>query len=105
MKNPDGSWSGVPSGVDTDAGNPLGDIMTHHYKSSDLMGNADLYIDWNLWDGLRLNVTGSAHLGGGYDDQYSEANNFGRTPISDSYTKYLDYSEEYTFTSARVGRG
>ena len=59
MKNPDGSWSGVPSGVDTDAGNPLGDIMTHHYKSSDLMGNADLYIDWNIWDGLRLNVTGS----------------------------------------------
>ena len=61
--------------------------------------NADLYIDWNIWDGLKLNITGAAHLGGGFDDNYSEANNFGRTPISDSYSKYLDYSEEYTLTS------
>lgn len=63
------------------------------------MGNANLYIDWNIWDGLKLNITGAAHLGGGFDDNYSEANNFGRTPISDSYSKYLDYSEEYTLTS------
>lgn len=99
VKNPDGSYAGVPAGVDTDAGNPLGDIMTHHYQSSDLKGNADLYLDWNIWDGLKLNITGAAHLGGGFDDQYAEANNFGRTPISDSYTKRVDYSEEYTFTS------
>ena len=99
VKNPDGSWTGVPSGVDTDAGNPRADIAKHHYKSSDLTGNADLYVDWNIWDGLTLNLTGSAHLGGGFDDNYSEASNLRRTPESDSYSKYLDYAEEYTFTS------
>lgn len=99
VKNPDGSWTGVPSGVDTDAGNPRADIAKHHYKSSDLAGNADLYVDWNIWDGLKLNVTGAAHLGGGFDDNYSEASNLRRTPESDSYSKYLDYAEEYTFTS------
>lgn len=99
VKNPDGSWTGVPSGVDTDAGNPRADIAKHHYKSSDLTGNADLYVDWNIWDGLKLNLTGSAHLGGGFDDNYTEASNLRRTPESDSYSKYLDYAEEYTFTS------
>ena len=99
VKNPDGSWTGVPSGVDTDAGNPRADIAKHHYKSSDLTGNADLYVDWNIWDGLTLNLTGSAHLGGGFDDNYSEASNLRRTPESDSNSKYLDYAEEYTFTS------
>lgn len=99
VKNPDGSWTGVPSGVDTDAGNPRADIAKHHFKSSDLVGNADLFIDWNIWDGLRLNVTGAAHFGGGFDDQYTESSTLRRTPESDSYYKYLDYSEEYTFTS------
>lgn len=99
VTNPDGSWTGVPSGVDTDAGNPRADIAKHHYKSSDLTGNADLFLDWTIWDGLKLNITGAAHLGGGFDDQYSEASNLRRTPESDSYYKYLDYSEEYTFTS------
>lgn len=56
-------------------------------------------MDWNIWDGLTLNLTGSAHLGGGFDDNYSEASNLRRTPESDSYSKYLDYAEEYTFTS------
>lgn len=63
------------------------------------MGNADLYVDWNIWDGLKLNLTGAAHFGGGFDDQYTESSNLRRTPESDSYYKYLDYSEEYTFTS------
>lgn len=99
VTNPDGSWTGVPTGVDTDAGNPRADIAKHHYKSSDLVGNADLFVDWNIWDGLKLNITGAAHLGGGFDDQYTEASNLRRTPESDSYYKYLDYSEEYTFTS------
>lgn len=85
--------------MDTDAGNPRADIAKHHYKSSDLVGNADLYVDWNIWDGLKLNLTGAAHFGGGFDDQYTESSNFRRTPESDSYYKYLGYSEEYTFTS------
>ncbi len=99
VTNPDGSWTGVPSGVDTDAGNPRADIVKHHFKSSDLVGNADLFVDWNIWDGFKLSLTGAAHLGGGYDDQYTESSNLRRTPESDSYYKYQDYSEEYTFTS------
>lgn len=99
VKNPDNSWAGVPTGVDTDAGNPVADIAMNHYKSSDLMANADLYVDWNIYDGLKLNVTGAAHLGGGYDDQYTEASNLRRTPMSDSYYKYINYSEEYTLTT------
>lgn len=80
----------------------LDDVVVIGYgtqKKSDLTGNADLYVDWNIWDGLTLNLTGSAHLGGGFDDNYSEASNLRRTPESDSYSKYLDYAEEYTFTS------
>ena len=65
--------------------------------------NADLYIDWNIWDGLKLNITGAAHLGGGFDDNYSEANNFGRTPISDSYSKYLEYPEIIEFLGKQLG--
>lgn len=99
VKNPDGSWTAIPDGIDTSAGNPRGDIGLHHYKSSDIVGNADLYVDWNIVDGLKLNVTGAAHFGGGYEDNYTEANDLGRSPTTDSYYKYLDYSEEYTLTT------
>ena len=99
VTDPDGSWSAIPDGIDTSAGNPRADIGLHHYKSSDLVGNADLYMDWNIVDGLKFNVTGAAHFGGGYDDNYTEANDLGRSPTTDSYYKYQNYSEEYTLTT------
>ncbi len=97
--NPDGTFAAVPEGVDFSGGNPVANIAKNHQKVSDLMTNADLYFDWEIVKGLKLNVTGAAQLGGGYDDYYAEANDLGRSPSKDSYNKGLNYAEQYTFTS------
>ena len=94
-----GSFSAIPEGIDFSGSNPYASIKKHHYKSSDILGNADLSVNWEIVKGLQLNVTGAARFGGGYDDNYTEANKLGRSPSNDSYTKSLDYNEEYTFTS------
>ena len=75
-------------------------IALQHQKQSDLLANADLFVDWEIVKGLKLNLTGSAQLGGGYDDNYSEPNNLGRSPSKDSYTKALNNEEQYTFTAS-----
>ena len=97
--NPDGSFASVPEGVDFSGGNPVANIEKNHQKVSDLMTNADLYVDWEILKGLKLNVTGAAQLGGGYDDYYIEENDLGRSPSKDSYNKGLNYAEQYTFTA------
>lgn len=94
-----GDFAAIPSGIDFSGANPVADIAYHHRKQSDLVANGDLYIDWEIVKGLKLNLTGSAQLGGGYDDNFSEANTLGRSPSKDSYTKALDYAEQYTFTA------
>ena len=95
----DGDYAAVPSGIDFDGSNPVAVIALQHQKQSDLLANADLFVDWEIVKGLKLNLTGSAQLGGGYDDNYSEPNNLGRSPSKDSYTKALNYDEQYTFTA------
>lgn len=97
--NKDGEFASIPEGIDFSGSNPYAIIKMNHYKSSDILGNADLYVNWKIVKGLELNVTGAARLGGGYDDNYVEANKLGRSPSKDSYTKSLAYNEEYTFTS------
>lgn len=95
----DGDFSAIPAGIDFSGANPVADIAYHHQKQSDLMVNGDLFIDWEIVKGLKLNLTGSAQLGGGFDDSFSEANTLGRSPSKDSYTKAFDYDEQYTFTA------
>lgn len=95
----DGGYASIPSGIDFSGANPVADIAYHHQKQSDLVANGDLFVDWEIVKGLKLNVTGSAQLGGGLVDNFSEANTLGRSPSKDSYTKTLDYAEQYTFTA------
>ena len=95
----DGGYSSIPSGIDFSGANPVADIAYHHQKQSALVANGDLFLDWEIVRGLKLNLTGSAQLGGGFNDNFSEANTLGRSPSKDSYTKALDYAEQYTFTA------
>lgn len=97
--NEDGTYASVPSGVEFSGANPVAEIYKNHQIQSDLLTEADLYVDWNIVKGLTLNVTGSAQLGGGYYDYYAEPNDLGRSPTLDSYTKSLNYDESYTLTA------
>ena len=56
----DGEFSAIPSGIDFSGANPVADIAYHHQKQSDLVANGDLFIDWEIVKGLKLNLTGSA---------------------------------------------
>lgn len=78
--NEDGSYASVPPGIEFSGANPVAEIYKNHQTQSDLLTEADLYVDWNIVKGLTLNVTGSAQLGGGYYDYYAEPNDLGRSP-------------------------
>lgn len=53
----DGGYAAVPSGIDFDGSNPVAVIALQHQKQSDLLANADLFVDWEIVKGLKLNLT------------------------------------------------
>ena len=97
--NEDGSFSKIPDGIDFSGANPYAELYMNHQEQSDLLTEADLYLDWEIVKGLRANITGSAQFGGNYYDYYRELNDLGRSPSLDSYNKALGYSEQYTLTA------
>lgn len=99
VRNADGSFASVPTGVEFSGGNPVAEVYLKHIQNGSSMTDADLYLDWKIIDGLKFNVTGSAGLGSVFGDTFNEDNNLGRTSFKGNYTKSLSYGESYTLTT------
>lgn len=95
----DGTFSSVPPEAEFSGGNDVASLAFHHYKSGTSVFNTDVYLDWEIIDGLHFLTTGSAGLSANYTDNFTEADNLRRSPNPASYTKSSWYSESYTVTS------
>lgn len=98
VRNADGSFASVPTGVEFSGRNPVAALYLRRIQKGNMMADADLYIDWNILEGLKFNVTGSAGLGGGFDDNLVQDDGTGRNTYKGNYTKGLNYDESYTLT-------
>lgn len=98
VRNADGTFASVPTGVEFSGRNPVAGLYLNHNQRGNALTDADLYIDWNIMENLRFNVTGSANIGSGFDDNLKEDDNTGRNIFKGNYTKGLDYNENYTLT-------
>ena len=96
VRNEDGTFASVPTGVEFSGGNPVAAPYLRHIKNGQLMTDVDLYVDWQIMKDLKLRVTGSGDLASGFSDTFTEDNNLGRTPFKGNYDKGLNYGESYT---------
>ena len=96
--NEDGTFGSVPTGVEFSGRNPVAALYLNDNRNGSAKVDADLYVDWNIMEGLKFNVTGSANLGSGYDDNLKMDDYTGRNIENGNYTKGLNYGENYTLT-------
>jgi len=98
VRNADGTFASVPTGVEFSGRNPVASFYLRRLKGGNMMTDADIYIDWNILNGLKFNVTGSAGFGSSFDDSLVLDDNTGRNTFKGDYSKGSSYDENYTLT-------
>lgn len=96
--NEDGTFSSVPTGIEFSGTNPVAALFLNKNRRASAKVDADLYIDWNILEGLKFNVTGAASTGSGFDDNLKKDDYTPRNIQKGNYTKGLNYDENYTLT-------
>ncbi|GHV47848.1 SusC/RagA family TonB-linked outer membrane protein [Bacteroidia bacterium] len=95
--NEDGSFAPVVPGIEFSGGNPVADIAYHRYNKGNHFMNADLMLDWHIYDGLHLELTGASNLSSNFNDEWRHSDMLKRAPDTESYQKEVNYGEGYTF--------
>ena len=98
VRNEDGTFASAPAEIEFSGNNPVASLYLMDFRSGKAKVDADLYVDWNIIDGLKFNVTGSANLGSGFNDNLAQDDYTSRTLFKGNYTKGLNYGENYTLT-------
>ena len=90
--NEDGTFSSVPTGIEFSGTNPVAALFLNKNRRASAKVDADLYIDWNILEGLKFNVTGAASTGSGFDDNLKKDDYTPRNIQKGNYTKGLNLS-------------
>lgn len=96
--NEDGTYASVPTGIEFSGGNGVANLYFNDEKRGNGKVDADLYVDWNIVNGLKFNVTGSAGFGASFSDYLKRDNYTRRTIEKGFYSKGVNYNEGYTLT-------
>jgi TonB-linked SusC/RagA family outer membrane protein len=106
IRNEDGSWAEVPKWSPSDGSNSVADLAFHRFENQRGIVNADLYADWQIMDGLTLNVTGSAAYESFYKDEWVSEDMLKKAGNPNSYYKESSvmnlYTLQATLTYAKV---
>lgn len=99
VRDSDGSFTSIPSSTPfTACKNHVAELAYgDHQRKGSFVSDSRLYLDWNIAEGLKFNVTGLARLGSSYSNTYQEATLTRKTNISDLYKMYDRHGEDYRF--------